>query len=152
MESPESSRGRPRPEAARQWEAWSAVSSWPSATADPIEGQGHFAGRYRLDVRVDPQSRQPYARWVAGASLAPGATLAVIHRSPDGAAGPVYAMQKSGTGTWEFLVATPGGALLPSSPLCHRCHAEAPSDFVFGLSHEQTAPDRDAGATGARPE
>jgi hypothetical protein len=55
-------------------------------------------------------------------------------------------MHKDADGSWEFLVATPEGALLPSSPLCRRCHAEAPSDYVFGLPYDLSGASRDAGA------
>ena len=57
----------------KPWETWNEVSSWPSLTPEPIEGDGHFLGLYRLDVRVDPDDRERYANWVAGASMPPPA-------------------------------------------------------------------------------
>jgi predicted nucleic acid-binding protein len=47
----------------------------------------------------------------------------------------LYVMEKLGDGTWRFLVVSADGAIDAAAvtALCHRCHAEAVADGLFGL-------------------
>jgi hypothetical protein len=98
-----------------------------------------------VEVRISPGSVEAYRGLVAGAEFAIGTTAAAFHRSPDGAAGSVYAMTKlpSATGgQWEFIVTEPDGTLLArgSLSLCAGCHDDAPADHLFGVPRPADPP------------
>jgi hypothetical protein len=94
-------------------------------------------------VRVSPNAREAYATLVSGGSVPPGTLVAKLHEDrQDGAAGPIYAMNKLGEGRWEFIVAEPTGELRERGQLarCVRCHAEGVADNLFGLPGRPRVP------------
>lgn len=87
-------------------------------------------------VRVSKPARDRYLAPTPERAFPEGSVVAQFTKDLDtGGAGPVYAMRKHTKNTWQFAVLGPDGALLDFGPLplCVRCHAEAPADFVFGL-------------------
>ena len=104
-------------------------------TTEPFPSRGHGAGRYTLELRVSPESREAYVALMPGTTLPNGALIAAFHReSRLGQPGPIYTMEKRGD-AWSFRVYGPDGipAEAGLTELCARCHAESPTDQLFGL-------------------
>jgi len=110
-----------------------AARGWPRAAA-PFVSRGHGDGSYTIDIRVSPGSLDTIRSLVLGRTV-PVATSAVAFHSNvrSSAAESVFAMNKRGDGRWDFLVADGAGGVLSEGtlPLCVRCHADAPADFLF---------------------
>ena len=75
--------------------------------------------------------------------LDPGAVLVEAHFAPgsaDALPRVLFAMVKRPPGfdpeggDWEYLIVEPSGSIVRRGkiPLCARCHAEAPHNFIFG--------------------
>jgi hypothetical protein len=142
-------RGRepaPRPSSppAASWDRWSQVRAWPDL-APPFPAHGHFGGEYDLRVTVDPDSAAAYLALAPATRLATGSIAVARHvRRGSGEAGPVFAMVKRepgfhpAGGDWEYLVLDAGGVVIDRGalPACARCHAESPSDHLFGLPRD----------------
>ncbi len=115
-----------------RWELASDVATWAPVRA-PFPSRGHSAG-FVVDVRVPRDDLAAYRALVRGQSLRPGFVVAASHRDAGtGAPGDLYAMTKSVSGNWAFVVASPDGSVVARGALslCVGCHAEAPTDFVF---------------------
>lgn len=116
--------------------------SWPSTTPAPITVRGHDGGHYTALVRVSPAARAAYSHWTRGARMPPGTVIAMFHELAQ-KPGPVYVMSKRPDDSWRFMVLDAAGHV-SSEPtvLCRRCHAEAPSDDVFGPGESGKAAER----------
>jgi hypothetical protein len=126
-----SSGQRPTPST---WEHFAEASTWPKVI-ERASARGHATGEYSVDVRVAPAFCDEYRRLTAGQTLPVGTIIAAFHRNRvTGDAASIYAMSKRGSGSWDYVVAEPNGAIVARGdlPLCARCHAEAPADSVFG--------------------
>ncbi|HKQ67682.1 MAG TPA: cytochrome P460 family protein, partial [Polyangiaceae bacterium] len=86
-----------------------------------------------------------YPTLVRGGRFPEGAVLVKRHTdASSGAPGPIFAMIKRARGffpdggDWEYLATSAKGSIDERGPLapCARCHAEAPSDWVFGAPRE----------------
>lgn len=86
-----------------------------------------------MRVRVNQTASAPYAAWTPTAAPLPvGSVLAAFHEEA-GAPRAIYVMTKAEAG-WTYQVLSASGVPQPESEaLCARCHAEAASDFVFGV-------------------
>jgi hypothetical protein len=101
----------------------------------PFVARGHADGRYTALVRVSPGARGAYASWTRGARM-PRATVIAMFHEVGNRPGPVYVMSKLPSASWRFLVLDREGRVSNTpTVLCARCHAEAPSDDVFGPEH-----------------
>ena len=104
--------------------------------------QGHFAGRWIVDVAVDPTARPIYTALNASSRFPVGSLLVKRHRiATPPTPGPVFAMIKHEAGyfppggDWEYVALDAEGALEGRGKLerCARCHVEGNGDWVFGL-------------------
>jgi hypothetical protein len=112
------------------WEVYANAKQWPTANAAPFISRGHQP-ELPVDVRVSPEIRATYTGLVVDSTFPEGSVLTELSHA-DGGRG--YAMRKE-RGNWRFYVLDANGGLLSSGalPLCAGCHAQAPSDGVFGL-------------------
>jgi hypothetical protein len=108
--------------------------------ATPRGRSQHFTGELEAEVRVSPAA-SGYPTLGPRRTLPAGAILVEPHYPPGGTeAAVVLAMVKRpsgydpGAGDWEYLILTPAGDAIHRGrlPLCKRCHAEAPNDYLFG--------------------
>ncbi|HEX4475020.1 MAG TPA: hypothetical protein VH142_08090 [Polyangiaceae bacterium] len=129
---PSASASAPKTAVHARWERAGDVATWPEVRP-PFPSRGHGVG-FVVDIRVPSEELAEYRALVRGQSLRPGFVVAASHRDAGtGAPGPVYAMTKTASGEWSFVVATADGRTITRGalPLCARCHAEAPTDAVF---------------------
>jgi hypothetical protein len=97
-------------------------------------------GELLAEVLVNDQAAA-YPALGPNRPLDPGAILVEAHFAP-GASDPsvLFAMAKRAPGfdpeggDWEYLIVEPSGTIVRRGklPLCARCHAEAPHNFIFG--------------------
>jgi len=115
---------------ASTWEVYAQAKQWPTANAAPFISRGHQPEQ-PVDVRVSPEIRATYSDLVVDSTFPDGSVLTELSRAPGGRG---YAMRKEG-GNWQFFALDGNGGLLSSGALslCAGCHAQAPSDGVFGL-------------------
>jgi len=102
----------------------------PSVTSQPFTSRGHVPVQ-SVDVRVNDLARAHYTALVADTVFPNGSVLAELSRSGSGSG---FVMRKD-AGNWSYFELDSRGALLGSSAVawCAGCHAQAPSDHVFGL-------------------
>ena len=121
-----------------RWGRFSEARSWPLA-ASPFSS-AHGTGEYSVSVRVSRPYADLYAGLVADHSWPVGMTVAAFHeRTEPREAGSVYAMTKTANGRWSYVVARADGVIEAEGvlPLCARCHAEAPADYLFGVPNHR---------------
>lgn len=133
-------------EAPPQAEPLRGVQTWEYARADmhvlsePFVSRGHRAGEWTAEVRANDAAVQALSDLRPGGSMPEGAVLAQVHQwRANTSAAPIFAMHKRqpgffpAGGDWEFMVVGSDGTVRERGKLasCARCHAEAPSDFVF---------------------
>jgi len=128
---------RPRAELVRE------ARSWPRAFT-PFVSRGHGDGGYTIDIRVSPAALASLRDLVLGRSVPAGTSVVAFHSRSGAQPGAVstYAMRKSADGTWDFLIADSDDRVVASgaSPLCARCHAEAPADSLFVPVADERSP------------
>lgn len=129
---PTSSPSRARaaaPVLGKTWEGYAEAQRWPAASAAPFTTRGHLPEQ-QVEIRVNEAARAQYAALVTDSVFPDGSQLAELSRS----GGHSYVMRKNG-GVWSYFELDAQGARLASGalPLCAGCHAQAPSDRVFGL-------------------
>jgi hypothetical protein len=133
-----------RPDGGARWTRLDEVAAWPTVYPHPFASLGHASVRYTIDVRVDSTARDRYAALLPGTVLPKGTLIAAFHHDPErGQRGPIYVMEKTGSG-WEFSIVDADGRVRQRGALelCARCHAEAVADQVFGLpAKDRAAPD-----------
>jgi hypothetical protein len=112
------------------WEGYREVLRWPPVTAAPFTSRGHQPEQ-QVDVRVNEIARAAYIGLVTDTVFPDGSLLAELSH---GASGHGYLMRKS-AGTWRYFELDAQGVVLASGALvlCAGCHAQAPSDSVFGV-------------------
>lgn len=95
---------------------------------------GHGGGRYSYSVHVEPSRETAYRELVVERPFPADSTLWVqLFDAKSGDRGPIYVMHKS-QATWEFAELNADGMIQPIAvEACRRCHAEAPTDHLFGL-------------------
>lgn len=113
-----------------RWERADELSSLRKV--GPRSPSSHLTGDLEGEVLVNeaagaypvlgPNRRLPAGALLVQALGKPGSaetlTLFVMAKQPDG---------------WDFLILEPDGDVVKrGDPLCRRCHAEAPHDFLFG--------------------
>lgn len=122
---------------------WPSISAWPSLQAQAGDSEtpptrfaslGHGGGRFTYSVHVDPASVEAYRNLVIDHPFPEDSTLFVrLFDEKSGDPGPIYAMRKAGS-KWEFAELSPDGLVVRrDAETCRRCHAEAPTDYLFGL-------------------
>lgn len=121
-----------------RWELADAIPSLRRAT--PRGLSQHLSGELLAEVRVNDQA-SAYPALGPSRPLATGAVLVEAHFA-SGSADPsiFFAMVKRPPGfdpeggDWEYLIVEPSGTIVRRGklPLCARCHAEAPHNFIFG--------------------
>lgn len=117
----------------RRSELVDAARGWPRVFT-PFVSRGHGDGSYMIDVRISPESLDAVRTLVLGRTVPVGTAAVGFHsHARSGAGESVFAMTKRAEGKWDFLVADPRGGVVSEGalPLCVRCHADAPADFVF---------------------
>jgi hypothetical protein len=135
--------GSPRAaaDAAVKWEGFGDLGAY-RAMGKPFISRGHFAGRWQAEVLANESAAGTYAKLSRSSHFSPGAVLVKKHSEKDSRApGPIFVMAKhepgffAPGGDWEYLVADSDGWIEDRGPLpaCARCHAEAVTDWVFGL-------------------
>jgi hypothetical protein len=131
-------------DAATKWDGFADLGTYRSA-GKPFLSRGHFAGRWIAEVLVTPTASDTYAGLTRSSHFATGAVLAKKHTEKDShAPGPIFVMIKHDPGyfpeggDWEYLVTDPEGWIEDRGAIasCARCHAEATSNWVFGLPSE----------------
>jgi hypothetical protein len=123
-------------EGAHVWPAFAAFRTWPPLVSEPFPSRGHDPPRWLSDPRVAPGSTEVYRAAVPGTRFPAGFTVGVLHIERDsGAEHSLFAMEKRSDGRWDYVVADRSGVIRERGrlALCERCHAEAPSDGLFGL-------------------
>ena len=112
------------------WEGYSEVLRSPALTPTPFISRGHQPEQ-PVDLRVNDVARGSYAALVTDTVFPNGSLLAELSHT---ASGNGYVMRKS-AGVWSYFELDAQGTVLASGtpPLCVGCHAQAPSDSVFGL-------------------
>lgn len=102
----------------------------PSVTSQPFTTRGHLP-QQSVDVRANDVARAPYTALVTDTVFPDGSVLAELSR---GATGHGFVMRKE-AGDWSYFELDSRGALLGGGAVawCAGCHAQAPSDHVFGL-------------------
>jgi len=128
--APEPTSAPNAPTARAVWERYGEVLRMPIVTSVPFTTRGHLPA-VSVDVRANDLARPHYASLVADTVFPDGALLAELPR--DGISNG-YAMGKD-AGVWSYFELDAGGTVLASGtpPLCVGCHAQGPSDHVFGL-------------------
>jgi hypothetical protein len=110
-----------------------AARGWPRA-AVPFVSRGHGGGSFMIDIRISPESLEAARTLVLGRTVPIGTSAVAFHsHARSSARESIFAMSKRADGTWDFLVADPSGGVVSEGalPLCVRCHADAPADFLF---------------------
>jgi hypothetical protein len=126
------------------WKRFAESKSWPTLSRAPFVSQGHGFGNYRAVVRANSVARPGYEALQPGCSLPPGSILFETVTDLEGSGQEEhYVMEKAPDGGWRFLVLSREGVIESQAnvTLCQRCHAEAPSDHVFGLPRSAADPD-----------
>jgi len=129
------------------WEGMAALGSM-QGSGSSFASRGHFVDARPATVLVNALAAAPYAarRSADGQRFPVGALLVQQHAGGRGdEAGPLFVMRKrergyfEAGGDWDYAVVQPQGALEAQGqlPLCARCHAEAPSAWVFGGTGSQ---------------
>lgn len=126
--------------------------AWPRAAA-PFVSRGHGNGSVAIDIRVSPTSIDAVRNLVLGQFVPVGTAVVAFHTDArSNVAESVFGMQKREEGKWEFFAADAGGAPPPvgTPPSCTRCHAEAPTDFLFVSAEMAAKPPSNAGRDAGR--
>jgi hypothetical protein len=110
-------------------------------TPEPVPTRGHVFGRFMVTAYANELGKAALGGKVPADE---GAIVIVEHEESSGGEifrGPTMLMQKlkkdaaPTTGDWKFVVVTHDGKLAHEGALtsCARCHADAPSDYLFGF-------------------
>ena len=112
------------------WEGYAEVLRMPNVTSQPFTSRGHVP-QQSVDVRANDVARTHYATLVTDTLFPDGSVLAELAH---GATGNGFVMRKD-AGHWSYFELDSRGASLVNGALawCASCHAQAPSDHVFGL-------------------
>jgi hypothetical protein len=144
--------GKPRSsgsDAGAPWERAGEMGAYRAMSTRPFPSQGHFAGRWNGELFANPTAAAGYAALTPSSMLPEGAVLVEkLSDAKTGAAGPLFAMEKRGTGyfptggDWKYVVVDSAGWVEDQGqlPLCARCHAEAAADFVFRIPEPSPSP------------
>ena len=127
---PTSSSSASAPPAATAWEGYAELLRLPTVTSGPFASRGHQPEQ-QVDVRANDSARASYGALVTDSVFPDGSLLAELSHN---ASGNGYVMRKR-AGVWSYLELDPQGVVLASGALllCAGCHAQAPSDRVFGM-------------------
>jgi len=134
---------RETPDAGAAWEMFGEVAGYRKLSKAPFPSQGHFDGRWIAEVRANDFAAPEYVKLPSPATFPKGSVVVQTHTErTGGTAGPVFAMVKRDPGyfpaggDWEYVVTFADGRLQDRGPLplCARCHADAPSGWLFGLT------------------
>lgn len=110
------------------WPSFGDLARYRAVGAFPSE---HRGARTFARVTVN-DAAAPYADGCV--TLVPGAVVvSSLSDSPDGVASEHYVMERKANGWGYFVVGPEGTVRRGESERCARCHAEAPSDEVFGV-------------------
>ena len=127
------------------WPRLEEVRAWPPLTDRPYESLGHPPGHLLAEVRVSPEARAAYLGLEPASELPVGAVVAQFQHDPvaDRPAG-VFVMVKQTREQWQFMALDAGGRIRDPdrAQLCRRCHADAASDYLFGLPRPRPAPEQ----------
>lgn len=118
-----------------KWQHAGEIDSWAAFPPTPFASDDH-GGRVLAQVRASPAASVAFERLGADTSWTDGAVLALTTSAPSsGVRGATYVMTRS-AGRWEFsLVEADGTVGVPlDAALCVRCHADASSAGVFGVT------------------
>lgn len=123
---------RPAPQPVR-WAHWAQLSHWQRLPAEPFPSAGH-PGAGLAQAHLPPEWAQAYRQLSVGRPLPPGALVALsLRATADGPPERWLAMERGGAG-WRYLQLDREGFITSrDDERCRRCHAEAPTDGLFGL-------------------
>jgi len=133
----------PAPDASPVWELVGELGGYRKLAKAPFASQGHFDGRWTAEVLANDLAAPEYVKLPTAGAFPKGSVMVETHAErAGGAAGPIFAMVKRDPGyypeggDWEYVVALSDGRLQDRGQLtlCARCHAEAPSGWLFGLA------------------
>lgn len=112
-----------------EWDGYAGLLRLPLASPAPFTSRGHLPVQ-PVDVRANDAARASYAALVTDTVFPDGSVLAELPRSHRNG----YVMRKS-AGVWSYFELDAQGTLLAGGAPAHciGCHAQAPSDHVFGL-------------------
>jgi hypothetical protein len=112
------------------WDGYGEVSRLATVSPTPFTSRGHLPEQ-QVDIRVNDVARANYLATVTDSVFPDGSLVAELSRSANGKG---YVMRKS-AGVWSYFELGPQGVLLEGGTraFCAGCHAQAPSDHVFGL-------------------
>jgi hypothetical protein len=120
----------PKPTGPTRWERAGELSTLRKA--GPRSPSSHLTGDLEGEVLIN-EAAQGYTSLGPNRRMPAGALVVqALGRPGDGEVQALFAMSKLPDG-WDFLILQPNGDVVKrGDPLCRRCHAEAPHDFLFG--------------------
>lgn len=121
----------PKPTAPTRWERAGELSGLRKA--GPRSLSSHLTGELEGEILLNDEA-QGYPTLGPSRRLPAGALVVqALTRPGDGDPQALFVMAKLAEG-WDFLILEPDGDVVKrGDPLCRRCHAEAPHDFLFGF-------------------
>lgn len=125
----------PRPAPRQPWPAFAEVTAWPALNATRFRTKGHLVEPSFAEVRINDDARELYLNLVTDSVLPEGTVVSLFFSDEPGTLpGPIYVMEKAGSG-WRYFATDEQGGVDPSvdAELCARCHEGAPADGLFGL-------------------
>ena len=121
----------PKPAVPSRWERAGELSGLRKSI--PRSPSSHLTGDLEGEVLVN-EAAESYPALGPNRRLPAGALVVqALGRPGSGEPMTLFVMAKLADG-WDFLILHPNGDVVKrGDPLCRRCHAEAPHDFLFGV-------------------
>jgi len=143
--SPGVSTAQPEPQsptrpvlAPRAWKDFAAAQLWPEA-APAVVALGHRRDGTLVRVRVEPPANEAYRLLAAQSPMPEGARVIAFLETPSGSLRGASLLEKR-AGSWLATELDAAGQIVPTDAgICLRCHAQAPTDGLFGLT-QRAAP------------
>jgi hypothetical protein len=125
---------------AELWEHTASIASFSKVDDRELPSRGHNPPYWSGTVRVNPALEAAYRELGPTAVIPPGAIAVETHTNTQGGTQPHFAMVKREPGfdpqggDWEYAIVDAEGHIQNRGvlPLCARCHADAPTDHLFG--------------------
>lgn len=113
------------------WPELQAARAWPEAAPASV-ALAHRRDGSLVHVRVEPGALSAYLDLAVDSPMPEGARVIAWHEAPAGQVLDGYLLEKR-AGGWSAVVIDEKGALvLGDHSTCLRCHAMAPTDYLFG--------------------
>lgn len=120
--------------ASPRWSRFDEVAAWPAINPAPLPSNGHGTANTLVSIRVSADVADSYRGLRPGLVLPTGTIVAAFHTdAKTGSPGPVFVMERQAD-RWKYsALDADGRATEHGLSLCERCHAEAPTNGLFGL-------------------